>query len=208
MSKFCMQCGAQIDDNAEICTSCGANQNAAPADGAAVKEKKSKPVLIAAVAVIIVVILLLLKALFGGSYKEPLNNMCKFMETGKGKYVYRMVPDFVIDNQLGKKKKKELIEKLDDLGENITDSLEDEYGDDIKISYQIKDKDKIDKDDLEDVEEDLEDDYDEKVNVKKGYKLKVKLKVKGDDKSDTETETLNVYKIKGKWYVLDLNDVL
>ena len=28
MSKFCMQCGAQIDDNAEICSSCGAAQTA------------------------------------------------------------------------------------------------------------------------------------------------------------------------------------
>ena len=31
--------------------------------------------------------------------------------------------------------------------------MEDELGDDVKISYKIKDKEKIDKDDLEDMEE-------------------------------------------------------
>ena len=83
--------------------------------------------------------------------------------------------------------------------ELITGMLEEEYGDDIKISYKIKDKDKIDKDDLEELEDSIKDKYDEKVRVSKGYELKVKMKIKGDDDKDEDTTTIKVYKIEGDW---------
>ena len=64
MSKFCMQCGAQIDDNAEVCSSCGAAQTSTP-DGetlSAENSKKSMAPLIAAAAVVVVILLLIMKA--------------------------------------------------------------------------------------------------------------------------------------------------
>ena len=34
MSKFCVSCGAQLADNADFCTTCGAKQSAAQPQGA------------------------------------------------------------------------------------------------------------------------------------------------------------------------------
>ncbi len=207
MSKFCMQCGAQMDDNAEICSSCGAAQTNAP-DGAAVSagetKKSSMAPLIAAAAVVVVILLLILKALFGGSYKEPIDNMCKAMETGKGKYLYKCMPEFLFEEQFEDMKKSEIIDELDEEAEDALDSMEDKYGDDVKVSYKIKDKEKIDKDDLEDLEETLEDVYDSKIKIRKGYEVEVKLKIKGDDDSDSETATVKVYKINGDWCFIGL----
>ena len=88
MSKFCMQCGAQIDDNAEICSSCGAAQtaNSVGGNGEVTGNKKSIVPVIAVAAVIVVIVLLVCKLIFGGGYKDPIDNMFKGMETGKGKY--------------------------------------------------------------------------------------------------------------------------
>ncbi|MCI7805359.1 MAG: zinc ribbon domain-containing protein [Oscillospiraceae bacterium] len=209
MSKFCMQCGTEIDDNAEICSSCGAAQTSTP-DGTAEstnESKKSNAPLIAAAAVIIVILLLIMKALFGGSYKEPIDNMCKAIETGKGKYLYKCMPEFVLDEQYEDMKKSEIIDELDDEAEDMLEDMEDELGDDIKVSYKIKDKEKIDKDDLEDLEEMLEDAYDGKIKVRKGYEVDVKIKAKGDDDSDSQTMTLNVYKINGDWCIMGLGGI-
>lgn len=211
MSKFCMQCGAQIDDNAEICQSCGANQNnvSANASVAEVNDKSAKttPILIAAAAVVIVIVLLIFKALFGGSYKDPIDNFCKAMETGKGKYLYKCMPEFMIEYEYEDMKKSEILDELDDIGKDILDDLEDDYGDDIKVTYKIKNKEKIDKDDLEDMEHDIKKYYDSKVKIKKGYEVEVRLKIKGDDESDSQKMNLKIYKIDGDW-CMDVDHLL
>ena len=160
--------------------------------------------LIAAAAVVVVILLLILKALFGGSYKEPIDNMCKAMETGKGKYLYKCMPDFVLDEQYEDMKKSEIIDELDEQAEDALEDMEDEFGDDVKVSYKIKDKEKIDKDDLEDMEEMFEDVYDSKIKITKGYEVDVKIKVKGDDESKNQEVTLNVYKINGDWCIMGM----
>ncbi len=206
MSKFCMQCGAQIDDNAEICSSCGAAQTSTSAgDAVAVNgdSKKSKAIVIAVAAVVVVIVLLLLKALLGGGYKSPIDNVLKGMETGKGKYIYKAVPEFILEEEYDDMKKSEIIDELDDYVGDYLDNLEDRYGDDIKISYKIKSKEKIDKDDLEDLEDDLNDEYDGKIKVSKGYEIKARVTIKGDDDEDSNTNKFKVYKINGDWCVLD-----
>ena len=104
------------------------------------------------------------------------------------------------------KKKSEIIDDLDELAEGILDNLEDEYGDDIKISVKYKDKNKIDKDDLEDLEEMYEDNYDSKVKISKGYEVEIKATIKGDDEKETDTTTLSVYKINGDWCIMSFEE--
>lgn len=211
MSKFCMQCGAQMNDSDSICTSCGANQNdSSPAFTAepmleTEKKKSSNAVLIAAAALIVVVALLLLKMLFGGSYKQPIDNMCKALETGKGKYLLKCVPEFMIEDEFEDMKKSEIIDELDEEAEDSLKLLEKSMGDDVKVSYKIKDKDKIDKDDLKDKKKYLEKKYDAKIKVQKGYEIEAKLSIEGDDKSISDTVDIEVYKINGKWCILDGN---
>ena len=126
------------------------------------------------------------------------------METGKGKYIYKTIPDCILDSDnLEDMNKKEIIEELDDVLKDDLDSLEDYCGDDVKISYKILDKEKIDKDDLKDIEEELEDDLDCKVKVSKGYEVTIKTTIKGDDEKKSNSSTINVYKIDGEWVLLD-----
>ena len=203
MSKFCMQCGKEIEDDANVCVYCGSAQNTTGAAGDGVTKKKSFIPLIAAVVVVLLVVIVIFNLLFSGGYKQPVDNMIKAIETGKGKYLYKTMPDFLIEYRYDDEKKSEIIDDLDDSLEYVVEMLEDEYGDDIKVSYKIKDKEKIDKDDLEDLEDDIKDTYDEKVKVSKGYELKIEMKIKGDDDKEKDTTKIKVYKIDGNWCLMD-----
>lgn len=203
MSKFCMQCGKEIEDDANVCVYCGSAQNTTGAAGDGAAKKKSFIPLIAAVVVVLLVVIVIFNLLFSGGYKQPVDNMIKAIETGKGKYLYKTMHDFLIEYRYDDEKKSEIIDDLDDSLEYVVEMLEDEYGDDIKVSYKIKDKEKIDKDDLEDLEDSIKDTYDEKVKVSKGYELKIEMKIKGDDDKEKDTTKIKVYKIDGNWCLMD-----
>lgn len=117
MSKFCMQCGKEIEDSADICTFCGAAQGGGVTSGGtdtAKNTNKAVAVIIAAAAVILVILIVLVNLLFGGGgYKKPVDNMVKAMETGKGKYLYKAMPEFLIEYQYEDEKKSDIYDDLD-----------------------------------------------------------------------------------------------
>lgn len=207
MSKFCESCGAEIDDAAVKCQSCidkEAQEKAAAdvannpvKDSANTKKPMNKTLLfggIGASVLALIIILIIIIANVAGGYKTPINNMFKGMQKANLKTYLKAFPEFM-----------EMDEYVDqDEMDEMLESLEDEYGKNIKISYKILDKEKIDKDDLEDVQEKIEKYYDEEVKVSKGYKVTVKSTVKGKDDSESDTDTMSVYKIDGKWYLLGL----
>lgn len=204
MSKFCMQCGKEIEDDASICVYCGASQESSGLSaGADVKKKNVLAPIIAVAVVVILVLIVIFNLIAGGGYKKPIDNMMKSIETGKGKYIYKAMPEFLVEYRYDDDDKDEIYDALDESMEYVVEMLEDEYGDDIKLSYKVKDKEKIKKSDLKDLEEDIEDTYDEDVKVSKGYEVKIKLKIKGDDDEDEDTTTINVYKIDGDWCLMD-----
>ena len=59
-------------------------------------------------------------------------------KTAKGKYLYKAMPEFLIEYQYEDEKKSDIYDDLDESMELITGMLEEEYGDDIKISYKTK----------------------------------------------------------------------
>lgn len=201
MSKFCEGCGAEIDDAAVKCETC-ANKNADTSydpvkDSASAKKPMNKTLLyggIGAGVLALVVLLIVIIANISGGYKTPISNMFKGMQKANLKTYLKAYPEFMeMDEYVDQ-------EDMDDMLE----SLEEEYGKNIKISYKILDKEKIEKDDLEDVQEKIEKYYDAKVKVSAGYKVTVKSTVKGKEDSETDTDTMSVYKIDGKWYLLGL----
>lgn len=214
--KFCMECGNQMEDSENICPKCGKSQDqtpnqtntdvadpTAPAAEVLNTSSKTKPILIAAAAVAVMVVLLILKALFGGSYMDPIDDLCKGMETGKGKYLYKCSPKFLIEEEYEDMKKSEIIEELDEFAEDMLKSLEKTFGDDIKVKCKVKKKEKIDSDDIDELEDDLKDKYDKRIKISKGYELKVKFTIKGDDRDSSNTQTLKVYKVDGNWCFID-----
>ena len=95
-------------------------------------------------------------------------------------------------------------ELIDEKLETMMKAFEKKCGDKIKISYKVLDKTKIEKDELDDVKDDIKDDYeDEKVKVSEGYNVCVKITVKGSDDKKTSYSTFSIYKINGKWCMIN-----
>ncbi len=243
MSKFCMQCGAQIDDNAANCPSCGAAQNlsvnpqpantepnndqkvnmAEPETASAsipqinidqIKNmdpsKKKKIGIIAIAAAILLIILIVLRIIVSaGAYKKPFNNYEDAMNSGKGKYIYKSIPEYIMDSVFDDYKKSEIIEEFDDILDDQTEYYEDSYGKDYKYTIEFVDKDSITRKKLRSMEKAIKYTYGEKVDVTKGYEVTLKEKVKGKKgktSSTGNTYTYNVYKIDGEWFCPDLYD--
>lgn len=231
MSKFCMQCGAQIDDNAKSCPSCGATQNSVSDKSADANvnsvnsigseavaaastpmididkiknmppEKKKKAALIAIIAVIAVVVLVILRLILSaGAYKDTFSKFEDAVNSGKGKYIYRAMPEYISDSVFDDFKKSEIIDEFDDTLSDIREICERKYGEDFEYSIEIKDKDPIKKSSLKNLEKSIRLAYGEKVDVTKGYEVTVREKYKGEDGKENETSTYAVYKIDGEWF--------
>lgn len=204
MSKFCENCGAEMADDEVVCKYCAPQEEVkveeptnTTAEGAKTADKKPMDVkniaIIGGIAAAVIIILILLFSLLGGGYEKPIKNYFKGMEKSNAEMYMKAFPEFMD------------YDYDDDDMEDMMDYLEDEYGEKIKISYKIKDKEKIKKDDLEDIQKYIEEIYDEEVKVKAGYEVKVKATIKGKDGDESNTEEMYVYKIDGKWCYFDVS---
>ncbi|MBP3502638.1 MAG: zinc ribbon domain-containing protein [Clostridia bacterium] len=211
MSKFCENCGSELKDTDNVCPNCGAavekttkkdvkkdvklkNEQEQTVNTNESKKNTKTFAIIGGAAALVVILLVIIIALCSGGYKKPLDYMCKGMQKADSKTFLKAFPAVMTED---------LEDSIDnDYLEKQLESFEDEYGKNIKITYKILDKEKIDKEDLEDLQENLEDKYEDskkKCKVSAGYKLSVKMTIKGKDDKETDTSTINVYKIGGKW---------
>jgi RNA polymerase subunit RPABC4/transcription elongation factor Spt4 len=207
MSKFCENCGAEMDDNQVVCPNCG---NGAEAEAVKAEEKVAeatqtttssaaksdnvkKYAIIGGIAAAVVILIAIIASILSGGWKKPINNYFKGMEKGNLKTYTKAFPDFYNDK----------VDLDDDDMDKLHDSLEDSYGKNIKIKYEVTKKENIKKDDLKKVQEYIEKVYDEDVKVTAGKEVKVKATIKGKDDSDTDTQKMYVYKINGKWKLLN-----
>ncbi len=206
MSKFCENCGAEMDDNETVCKYCQPNANEQYAtqqpitdntdtvrnNTSSAKTNSTKNyAIIGGVAIAIVVLLIII---FGGGYKKPLDYMYKGLQKCDAEIYLKAYPEFMdLDKTIN-----------DDFLDKKLNFNEDLYGEKIKYSYKIADKSKVKKDDLKDVQEYIEKRYKEDVKISSGYKLKVKETIKGKKNDHTSTNTAYVYKIDGKWYMLEV----
>lgn len=205
MSKFCENCGAEMEDNQVVCSNCGNGAEAEKVAEPVAEEVKANPTtsnksdlikkvgiiggIVAAVAIIVAIIV----SIVSSGWKKPLKNYVQGMNKCDSEKYLAAYPDFL--------KMKTTDSDLKDMKKNA----EKEYGDNVKYSYKILKKEKIKKDELKDVEEYISKKYDEKVKVKKGYKVKIEAKTKGKEDYDYATSTRYVYKIDGKWKMLNVS---
>ena len=207
MSKFCENCGAEMDDNDVVCKHCGPQAEAEPTvtveepvtsnqTSSTAKSNNTKNIaIIAGIAAAVVILLVVIFSIFGGGYKKPIDNYFKGMQKGNAETYLKAFPEFMdMDKNVD-----------EDYMEDMLDSFEDEYGEKIKISYKITKKEKIKKADLEDVQKYIEKRYEEDVKVSAGYEIKVKATIKGKDDEDTDTQKMYVYKIDGKWCYMSVS---
>ena len=198
MSKFCENCGAEMNDNDVVCAHCGPQaepvvENTVNETSASANSNNTKNIaIIGGIAAAVVILLVIIFSIFGKGWKKPINNYFKGMEKGKADTYLKAFPEFM---DMG-----DTVD--DDFMEEMLDSYEDEYGEKIKISYKVTKKEKLKKGDIEDIQEYIEKKYEEDVKVSKGYEVKVKATIKGKDDEDTDTRKMYVYKIDGKWYYM------
>ena len=205
MSKFCENCGAEMADDQVVCSNCGNGAEAEKVAEPVAEEVKANPTtsnkselikkvgiiggIVAAVAIIVAIIV----SLASGGWKKPIKNYVEGMNKCDSDKYLAAYPDFL--------EMKTSDSDLKDMKKNS----EKEYGDNVKYSYKILKKEKITKDELKDVEEYIKNKYDKSVKVKKGFKVKVEYKMKGKDDFDYQTTNVYVYKIDGKWKMLNVS---
>lgn len=175
MSKFCTSCGSQIPDEATNCPNCGALIASTTA---------STPVAATPVT----------PDSATTAAPNPKNKSTMVGIVAIGVAVILVI--ILLANIFGGNYKKPIKEyiKSSEILANVY------YNEDIegsaKLSVDFKDKDKLDKDDLEDYEDDLD------VDIKKAYEVECKIKIKTKDDSDSYKKTFVVGKIDGDWYIL------
>lgn len=130
------------------------------------------------------------------AYEEPVKNYIEGMEEANAEKFLKAFPEFITEYM------KDIF--TDEMLEEALVELEDEYGKNLEMNFEIKGKEEVSEDELTEQEEDIKTNYDEEVDITKGYELQIDLTIKGDDSEETDTDTLTVYEIDGKWCIIDL----
>lgn len=207
MSKFCENCGAEMEDNQTVCPKCanGAEAEKVEETTATAEEVKSNPTssnksetikkvgIIGGIAAAVVIIIAIIASIIGSGWKKPIKNYVAGMNKCDSEKYLSAFPDFL---------------KMKTTDSDLKDSKKNDektYGDNVKYSAKILKKEKISKDDLNNVQEYINKKYDTNVKVKKGYKVKIEEKTKGKDDYAYGTSTRYVYKIDGKWKMLNVS---
>lgn len=218
MAKFCNSCGTQLDDNTTFCNNCGTKVEAAPQAQAqtayAATSTKSLPkldksllkILIPAAAGIVLLIVVI-SIIVGNGYKKPIKNMVNGFNDGDEEVYCDALPDFLIKkyDKADDDYYKNVREKIKNQVKSWEESKVYDLGDDIEVSYKILDKIEYNDDELESVQSLIKSMYDKKVEVTKGYNVALLLTIEGEDGEFSEPAITQVYKIDGKWCVLDTN---
>lgn len=119
----------------------------------------------------------------------------------------KTLPEEILEIRRGDKKESEYVDDLVESYEDQRDELEDEYGSNVKVSFDIVDRKKLTDEEIKDIEEYYKDMYDEKIDVKKGYKYLLRVTAKGKKDKDEYFDQVTVIKVDGKW-IVDESDYL
>lgn len=200
MSKYCMQCGKEIENNANHCPFCGASQDTGfdtkELNGGKNKSQSSSLLvpIVAIVSIIAVIIIVTMNlTIFNNAYEEPVDNFLTAIEKGDGDYLEEVIPDYMIDDD----------DDLDDTAKKLKAAMVIVVGEDFDLDYEIIEKEEIEDSKLKKIEKNISSKYDEDVDVDAGYNLKVEISIESDEKDESTETNISVYKIDGKWCMID-----
>ena len=221
---FCKNCGTQYEDGQAFCPACGSAAEAPEANAATMESgmKNNKlPIAIIAAAVVVLVIVIIAVASASGPEKA-VKKMFKYFEKGNSekmlaleapKDVYEEQIDDIYDMDVD-----EYCEIMDAAYDALWEGLKDEGK--VKISYEIKECENVDK--LDKLEDDVDEGYDigdlddfidamdeefedydfDADKIKKAYAVEYKYTVEVDgDKAAKGSTIVFAYKYKGDWYL-------
>lgn len=206
MAKFCTKCGAPLDNNAAFCTNCGAVAD--KKNNVVNLHNKNTAILLGGILAGIIILVILISLIFGGGYKSAIDNYFEGFEDTNAKKFMKAMPEcqieYLEESLKDYSKFDSLAEYFEYCLEEALNKIEDEYGNDISISYEIKDKEELSEKELKDIRKRLENNYDnDDVKVTKGYEVQITAEIKGDDNSDEEDITVKVAKVDGDWCIVN-----
>lgn len=226
MSKFCNQCGSQLEDGAAFCRSCGARQAQAaaqqppppvsqmppqPVYGQPVYapqpgvKKGNKAILIGVAAVAVVLVVVLCLVLFSGpGYKGAVDTLIAVNFRGEAGKLEKLAPkeywDYIeeqYDQSLD-----DIKDSFDDNFENYMDSMEDDLGTNIRVTYKITEAEKMDASDLKSLKSAITNYLDiSKSAISEAYKLSIEFTARGSEDSDENDADLVAVRINNNWYL-------
>lgn len=225
MSKVCMNCGNQMDDNTMFCTNCGAEVPtpvAAPAPqkapkvdvGEVVKKVKKNPKMLiiigaAAVVVLAVIIALLWNPLFN-PWKKGMDNYVDLVVHGKANVVTKAAPKEVweyVDDKAGISKD-DVAKDKKDYAKDASEDMKETYGDNVKFTYKVIKSKKMTKEMVEAYGEALDNAYEiDKDSVKAGYVVQYEYEINGKESFDWGEGWAYFVKIDNGWYKVSSVDV-
>ena len=230
MSKFCINCGAPIEDDIVFCTNCGAKneEQAAPVEQVEeqeqfvaveeapakknfiekaldwVKANTLKTIIIAGAAIVVLVLAIIL--LGGKPYQSAVNNYQAVLN-GKASKLEKMAPKEYWEYMEDENEDFDIDEVKDQFEENYETSLElleEKYGDNVRIKIKVTDEKKLKDKKVKDLADALNEKYDiKKKSVKQAYELELEMTIKGSDDEDEDEMELYAVKIGSKWYLVN-----
>lgn len=160
-------------------------------------------------AVIGVVALLLVGSILCGIFvpteKTPVKNLINITLEGDYDKLEEILPKDYIDYLEDEMKVEldDLIELLEKGSDVVMEAMEEEYGDDIRITFKVTEKKVLSDKKLDDIKDALKEIGISKKDVKKAVKLDIDYTIKGSDDSDEDDCKVTVVKIGSKWYALN-----
>lgn len=128
-------------------------------------------------------------------YEVPIKKYIESLQEGNGEKLLEAYPQFFSDIL----KQEYSAEQINE----IAKQMQNVYGSNLTISYEILDKTEMEKEGLQMYKEDVKLNFDKDINVTAGYRINVKLTFKGDGGDSTTQEQMKVYEIDGKWSLLN-----
>ena len=138
------------------------------------------------------------------SYKSAIENAIDHSYYGKSDKIKDLAPqaywdyleeetDFDFD---------EYVEDFEDSWVSRKESLEEQHGEDYTLDYEVKDKQKIDDDELDELKQKMNSRYNiDEDDVKMGYKIDAEFTIKGSKSERSwEAEDMYIIKIGSGWY--------
>ena len=197
MTRYCMNCGKEIDGRKSKCPYCKTPHVYGEDNNVFKAEKIYDPVVIitAVVSLILMAVIVILNlTVFNNKYKEPIDNIVSAVESGDVDYLIDAYPEYITDGN------------EDELENDLKishKSFKLVLGEDFEISYEIINKEKIPRDELNELPADVSEEYDEDISVSDGYSVEADFTYEGDSITKTITQKINVYKIDGDWCAYD-----
>ena len=183
----CLKCHAEIDEVSRFCTVCGTKVP----DW---KKLKALAIKLAGVALIIVALMAVVSNLNGPD--KVIKKYVRAIETSNGKLMYKVYAPEYNEYLIGHG-------SFYSYTEECKDNYEELLGNNTKpqkIKYEIIKKEKLDKDELHDLNACLEDQLDFKRNsASAAYNVTFICYMPGSD--DVYTLERYIFKIRGKWYM-------